>query len=300
MDRISDLRLFVLLAETLSFTQTAAQLGVSRASVGRTIERLESQLETRLIHRTTRSVALTPDGATLLTRCTKLIADAEAIADMFSHSSDRPSGLLRVNVPSRMGRLLFMPRLPEFMARYPDIEISLAATDRPVDLVKEGFDCVVRVGEQQASGLVSRRIGLLQMVNCASPAYLHAHGTPKSLADLKNHLSVGYVSPRGKRDVGWESLDQGSPRIHRMEAALRVNSAELYIAAAVAGLGLIQVPAYDVKEMLASGELVEVLSEHPCAPMPVALVAPNRPSLVLTVKVFADWAADLVRNATAP
>jgi len=298
MDRISDLRLFVRLAETLSFTKAAAHLGVSRASVGRGIERLEAQLETQLIHRTTRVVALTPDGVALLVRCTKLIADADAIAGMFSNAPERPSGVVRVNVPSRMGRLLFVPRLPEFMARYPEIELDLAVTDRSVDLVKEGFDCVVRVGEQRASGLVSRSIGLLHMVNCASPAYLHAHGTPKTLEDLKHHRAVGYVSPREKRDVGWDSVQEGAPHSLRVNCALRVNNAELYIAAAVAGLGLIQVPAYDVQNLLGSGALIEVLGAYPSTQMPVALVAPNRPSLVPTVKVFADWAAEVVQSAT--
>ena len=298
MDRISDLRLFVRLAETLSFTETAAHLGIGRASVGRGIERLEAQLGTQLIHRTTRLVALTPDGVALLARCSKLISDADAIAGMFSDASELPGGVVRVNVPSRMGRLLFMPRLPEFMERYPAVELDLAVTDRPVDLVKEGFDCVVRVGVQRASGLVSRSIGLLQMVNCASPAYLNAHGTPRTLNDLKHHKAVGYVTPRDKRDVVWESVGQGAIQTLRVDCALRVNNAELYIAAAVAGLGLIQVPAYDVQDLLASGQLVEVLHAHPSEPLPVAIVAPNRPSLVPTVKVFADWAANVVHNAT--
>lgn len=299
MDRIADLRTFVRLTETLSFTRTAATVGLSRASVGRTIERLEAQLETQLIHRTTRSVALTPDGAAFRERCVKLIAEADAIATMFTLPQDQITGILRVNLPSRMARLLFTPRLPEFFARYPGVELDLAATDRPVDLIKEGFDCVVRVGEQKVSGLVSRSIGSLDMVNCASPSYLAAHGTPASLEDLKQHQAVGYVSLRDKRDFGWEYLDHGVPRVLRMACPLRVNNAELYIAAALAGLGLIQVPTYDVQDFLASGRLVEVLPDHPSSAMPVALVAPNRPSMVRTVKVFGEWAAGIMQDATS-
>ncbi|WP_224825913.1 LysR family transcriptional regulator [Cognatishimia sp. MH4019] len=299
MDRISDLRVFVRLAETLSFTVTAAALGIGRASVARVIARLEKQLGTRLVQRTTRSVTLTPDGAAFLERSTQLISEADAIAGMFARSSERPGGILRVNVPSRMGRLLFAPRLPEFFAQYPDIELDLAVTDRPVDLISEGFDCVVRVGTQKASGLVTRNIGSLDIVNCASPAYLAKYGIPQTLDDLHQHRSIGYVSPRDKRDSGWEYVEDARAHEMRLPCSLRVSNAELYIAAALAGLGLIQVPAYDVSALLAAGKLVEVLPHHPAAPMPVALVAPDRPSLVPTVRVFADWAEKICRDATS-
>ena len=296
MDRISDLRVFVRLAETLSFTETAAALGLSRASVGRMVERLEADLGTRLVQRTTRRVALTPDGTAFLGRASALIAEADAMAAMFA-APPRPRGLLRVNVPTRMGRRLFAPRLPEFLARHPDIELDLAATDRPVDLVGEGFDCVVRVGEQRASGLVSRTIARLRMVNVASPAYLAAHGAPETLEDLRTHRCIGYVSPRERRDQGWEYVDDDAVRTLRMPVSIRVNNAELYIAGALAGLGLIQVPAYDVAHLIARGDLVEVLPDHPSAPMPVALVAPDRPSLSPTVAAFAEWAEDVCRDA---
>lgn len=299
MDKISDLRLFARLAETLSFTQTAAALDVSRASVGRAIERMESQLGTRLIQRTTRKVVLTPDGAAVLARCLKLIAEVDDMAQMFDRASARPKGVLRVNVPTRMGRRLFVPRLPEFLARYPDIDLDFATTDRPVDLVGEGFDCVIRVGDQTASGLISRTIGSLRMINCASPDYLVKFGTPEAAEDLTGHRAVGYVSPRGGRDFGWEYEENGVTRARRMPCALRVNNAELYIAAAVAGLGLIQVPAYDVADLIASGDLVEVLQAQPCGPMPVAFVSPDRPSLVPTVNAFAEWASEVFQAAMA-
>ena len=295
MDRLSDLRLFIRLTETSSFTETAAALGISRASVGRSIERLEAGLGTRLVHRTTRRVALTPDGAAFSDRAIRLLAEADAMAAMFAEPP-RPRGLLRVNVPSRMGRRLFMPRLPDFLARFPEIEFDLAVTDRPVDLVGEGFDCVVRVGEQKASGLVSRTIAHLRMVNVASPAYVAAHGAPETLGDLRAHRCVGYVSPRERRDQGWEHVEGDDVRTLRMPVAIRVNNAELYIAGALAGLGLIQVPAYDVAHLVARGDLVEVLPDHPSQPMPVALVAPDRPSLTPTVAAFADWAEKVCQD----
>lgn len=295
MDRISDLRVFVRLAETLSFTGTAAALGISRASVGRTVEQLEAGLGTRLVQRNTRRVMLTPNGAVFRDRAVRLITEADALSAMFAVPA-RPRGLLRVNVPSRMGRRLFAPRLEEFLTRYPDIALDLAATDRPVDLIAEGFDCVVRVGVQPASGLVSRTIASLRMVNVASQKYLAAHGTPRRLDDLAQHRCVGYVSARDKRDHGWEHAQDGRPRTLRMPVSVRVNNAELYITCAQAGLGLIQVPAYDVQDLIEAGDLVEVLPEHPALPMPVALVAPDRPSLSPTVAAFAQWVEEVCRD----
>jgi DNA-binding transcriptional LysR family regulator len=296
MDRISDIRLFIRLAETLSFTETAAAVGASRASVGRSIERLEAALGTRLVQRTTRSVALTPDGCSFLEKAIRFLAEADTITEMFAAPAG-PRGLLRVNVPSRMGRRLFAPRLPEFLEQYPEIELDLAATDRPVDLIGEGFDCVVRVGEQRISGLVSRTIARLRMINVASPSYIAANGAPEALDDLSAHRCVGYVSPRERRDQGWEWMEAGRPKTLRMPVAVKVNNAELYIACALAGLGLIQVPAYDVVDRIAAGELVEVLKDFPSEPMPVAIVAPERPSLSPTVAAFADWAEAVCRAA---
>lgn len=297
MDRLSDLRLFIRLSETLSFTETAAALGLSRASVGRSVGRLETDLGTRLIQRTTRRVALTPDGTAFRDRALRLVAEADEIATMFA-GSPQPRGVLRANVPTRMGRRLFMPRLPDFLARFPEIELDLAATDRPIDLIGEGFDCAVRVGTQRVSGLVSRTIANLRMVNVASPAYLSEYGMPSTLDDLSQHRAIGYVSPRERRDQGWEYLEDRRARTLRMPVAIRVNNAELYIAGALAGMGLIQVPAYDVDHLVARGDLVEVLCNHPSEPMPVALVAPDRPSLNPTVSIFADWTEEICGLAT--
>jgi DNA-binding transcriptional LysR family regulator len=296
MDRISDLRTFVRLAETLSFSRTATAMGVARASVGRTVERLEADLDTRLVQRTTRSVALTPNGELLRERALDIIVRADELAAMFAESSG-PRGVLRVSVPTRMGRRLFVPALPAFLIRHPEIELDLSTTDRPVDLVREGVDCAVRVGEQLVSGLVSRRIGMLRMVNVASPAYLAAHGTPHTLQDLRHHRAVGYVSPRDCRDHGWEWVENRRARTTRVPSSVRVNNAELYIAAALAGLGMIQVPAYDVTHLLSAGKLVEVLPNLPAEPMPVALVSPDRPSLVPTVAAFADWAEEVCKKS---
>lgn len=296
MDRISDLRTFVRLTETLSFSRTATVTGLSRASVGRVVERLEADLGTRLVQRTTRRVVLTPDGGVFRDRCLELIAQADGMRAMFATPAG-PRGVLRVNVPSRIGRRLLMPHLPEFLARHPMIDLDLSATDRPVDLIAEGFDCVVRVGEQRVSNLVSRRMGDLRMITCASPAYLARHGTPATPHDLTGHRTLGYVSSRDRRDEGWEWIEGGRTRTMRLAAPVRVDNAELYIAGARAGLGLIQVPAYDVADLIASGALVEILRDHCCAPMPVALVAPDRPSLVPGVAAFAHWLEEVLAAA---
>ncbi len=294
LDRISNLRLFIRLAETLSFSETAASLNIARSSVSRVIGELEDELGVRLIQRSTRKVALTPNGTSFQKRCAAVIREVEAIAGMFQTGHTGPKGKLRVNAPTRLARLVITPALPEFLQLYPDIELDFAATDRPVDLIGEGFDCVIRVGQQKDSGLLSRKIAELRMVNCASPQYLAAHGTPQTLNDLEGHKAVGYVSPRNARDTGWDYTSEGKSQSMRMKCMLRVNNAELYVASCLAGLGLIQVPAYDVQPLLESGQLVAVIPDHPAPPMPVAIVSPDRASLNPTIQVFADWAAVVV------
>lgn len=193
-----------------------------------------------------------------------------------------------------MGRLLFAPRIGEFLASNPGVDLDLTQSDRPVDLIGEGVDCAIRVGEQTDSGLTSRTIVQLEMINVASPTYLARHGTPRSLEDLGDHLAVGYVSPRDKRDHGWEWVVDGRTQTMRMPVSLRVNDAELYIAAAVVGLGLIQVPSYDVRDLMSSGHLVEVLPDRPSEPMPVAVVSPDRPSTVPAIAAFTKWAEEML------
>lgn len=297
MDRIELLQVFVRVAETGSFTRAADRLGLPRASVTTAVQQLETRLGTRLLHRTTRRVGLTPDGEATLERARALVADMDDMEQQFLPARGQVSGRLKVDVPSRIARLLIAPALPNFFERHPAIELELGSTDRAVDLVLEGIDCALRVGPLTSSSLVARPLGHFALINCASPAYLERHGTPRTPADLPEHLAVNYASPTSGRAAPWEWLSDGEIATLRMRSQVAANNAETYIACALAGLGLIQIPAYDVREHLAAGELVEVLPDARAEPLPVQLVYPHRRNLSRRMQAFAGWLETVLADA---
>ncbi|WP_198971863.1 LysR family transcriptional regulator [Xylophilus sp. ASV27] len=289
MDRIDLLQVFVRVAETGSFTRAADRLGLPRATVSTAVQQLETRLGSRLLHRTTRRVGLTPDGEVMLERARELVADMEDIEQQFLPAHGQVSGRLKVDLPSRIARRLIAPALPGFFERHPGIELELGSGDRAIDLVLEGVDCALRVGPLASSSLVARPLGHFTLINCASPAYLERHGTPRTTADLPRHTAVNYASPNSGRAAPWEWSDDGRTTSLRMRSQVSANNADIYIAFALAGLGLIQVPAYDVREHLAAGELLEVLPEARAEPLPVHLVYPHRRNLSRRVQAFAAW-----------
>ncbi|MBR1218399.1 LysR family transcriptional regulator [Bradyrhizobium sp. U87765 SZCCT0131] len=295
MDRIDLFRIFTRVVECASFTRAADQLGMPRSSVSAAVVDLERRLGTRLLHRTTRKVGVTEDGAAFYQRCLRLIADVEETERLFEPSA-QPSGKLRIDVPGRIGRLIIAPALPVFLARYPAIDIHLGATDRMVDLVEENVDCVLRVGPLTASGLIARSIGELTLINVASPDYLARRGVPRVPADLEGHAVVHYASPSSGRIETWDYVDDGEVQSLAMSGRVTVNNAEAYIACCLAGLGLIQIPAYDVRHHLEAGELVEVMPGHRAPPLPMTLLYPHRQHLSRRLQVFADWLATLLKD----
>ncbi len=298
MDRIDLFRTFVRVVECASFTRAADTLGLPRSSVSAAVIDLEARVGARLLHRTTRKVSPTQDGAAFHERCLRLIADVEETEGLFRQTSVGPSGRLRVDVPGRIGRLIIAPALPEFLARHPQLDIELRVTDRAVNLVEESVDCVLRVGPLHDSGLIARKIGDLSLINVASGDYLARYGTPGVPGDLGEHLAVNYASPSTGRVEHWEWIEDDEVRARPMRARVTVNSAEAYIACCLAGLGLIQIPAYDVKRHLEAGELVEVMPGHRAAPMPMTLLYPHRQHLSRRLQVFADWLEALLKPET--
>jgi len=293
MDRFLRMQVFVRVAEAGSFTRAADRLQLPRATVSTAIQQLEAELGARLLQRTTRKVQLTHDGAAYYERCLRLLADLEEADALFRQGHGAPKGKLRIDVPGRLGRLVLAPALPDFFQRYPDIELELGVTDRPVDLVQEGVDCVVRVGELEDSGLVARRIGLLQVANCASRDYLDAHGRPQRVEELEQHWAVRYASPLNGRVEDWEYMVDSERRTLPMRSHVTVNSAEAYIACCLAGLGLIQIPAYDLRVDPALATLEEVLPQWRAAPLPISVLYPHRRHLSRRVQAFVDWAQAL-------
>ncbi len=256
---------------------------------------LEQRLGTRLLQRSTRRVSTTHDGDVFHARCLRLIAEVEDAESLFLQVDAQPSGLLKIDVPSRIGRRIIAPALPGFFAQYPQVEVDLGMTDRAVNLIEDGCDAVLRVGQLGDSSLVARTLGQLDFANVAAPAYLREHGVPQHPADLPQHRAVNYASPTTARMEPWEWQDGGQLRTLPMPGWVRVNSAEASIACCVAGLGLLQIPRYDVQAELQSGALVEVMPQHVAQPLPVTLLQPHRQHRALRVQVFIEWLLPVLR-----
>ncbi|MGE8233237.1 MAG: LysR family transcriptional regulator [Stenotrophomonas sp.] len=289
MDRIELYRVFVRVVDCAGFTRAADQLKLPRSTVSEAVRTLEQRLGTRLLHRTTRQVTPTQDGLLFHARCQQLIADADEAEQLFRQSPQRLSGRLKVDVPGRIGRLIIAPALPGFLQAHPQIDVELGMTDRSIDLVEDGVDCALRVGPLQDSRLVARGIGQLPLINVASPAYVERHGMPMHPSQLGMHWGVLYASPGNGRIEAWEWRENGILRSQPLAGRVTVNSAEAYIACCLAGLGLIQIPAYDVGTELAAGKLLEVLPGYRADPMPMHLLFPHRRHPSQRLRVFVEW-----------
>ncbi len=294
MDRIDLFRVFLRVAESASFTRAADLLGMPRSSVSAAVRELEGRVGARLLHRTTRSVRMTQEGRIFHAYCTRLVAEVESIDGLF-RQQEGPRGRVTVDVPGRLGRLIIAPALPQFLDRYPGVDVALGMTDRAVNLAEDNVDCALRVGPLADSAMVARRIGELRFINVAAPAYLARFGTPTSPDDLSQHQGVLFASPTTGRVEEWEWEEAGALRQLAIPGRVTVNSAEAQIACCIAGLGLIQIPAYDVRPQLADGTLVEVMPTHVAVPLPVALLHPDRHHVPTRLSVFMGWVTDLMR-----
>lgn len=292
---LTALRLFARVAELGSFTQAAEQLGMAKGRVSAVVQRLEATVGARLLHRTTRHVRLTADGEQFLERCKELVADADQLQTMFQPATRGVRGRVRIDMPTMIATRLIIPHLPAFLATHPQLEVSISTTDRRVDLVQEGFDCVLRIGPLADTELVARPLGLMAMCNLASPAYLAEHGTPTSLADLAQHRLVHYASTLTPQGAGWEYLHDGAVHIHPMRCPVIVNGTDAYQAACLAGLGLIQAPIHGSEHLVAAGLLVKVMPELTAAPMPVSLLYPHRRQVAPRVQAVLQWITALVQ-----
>lgn len=296
MDKLDQYRVFVQVAEMGSFIKASHVLELPRASVSAAVQQLESAMGTRLLHRTTRQVRLTADGMQLLERVRLFLSDAEEIDQLFHANQRKIAGRLNVYVPSRIARRLIAPALPGFLRRYPRLQLALGSTDRAIDLVHEGVDCAVRIGALRDSSLIARPVGHIALINCASPGYLHEHGVPARPDDLtRGHWSVGYASPSTGRELPWDYFVSGNERQVAVPSRVIVNNAESYIACCVSGLGLIQIPRFDVQHLLDRDELVEVMPEFRAAPMQVSFVYPNRRPRSRRLNTFIQWFETLMQ-----
>jgi DNA-binding transcriptional LysR family regulator len=290
MDRLDAMRVFSRIVERRSFTFAAEDLGLPRSTVTDAVKQLERRLGVRLLQRTTRHVSPTLDGEAYYQRCAAILSDIEDAEGAFA--GVKPKGWLRVDVHGTLARHFVLPGLPRFLQSYPDIEFHMSEGDRLVDPVREGIDCVLRVGALQDSGMIARQVAMLDEVTLASPAYIKAHGQPRHPDQLEGrHLMVGFYSTASSAVLPLEFTVERTVRNITLPSRVTENAAESYVAAAKLGLGLIQVPRYHAETALQAGELVQVLARFPPTKTPVSLLYPHNRQHSPRVRVFIDWLA---------
>jgi DNA-binding transcriptional LysR family regulator len=298
MDRFDAMRLFARVVERRSFTQAANDTGLPRSTATQVIQQLERRLGVRLLQRTTRVVRPTLDGEAYYRRCLAILQDMEDAEGAFSGT--KPKGTVRIEVQGTLARHFLMPNLPSFLARYPEIEISMSESDRWVDLVHEGVDCALRWGELADSGLVARRLAVLTRITCASPSYLKRFGRPKSLQDLgSGHQAVGLRRLTSSAIEPLNFVVDGKMHSLSLPAPFSVTGPESYLLATRLGLGLAQMPHFHIAEDLKRGSLVALLTQNPPPSAPVSLMYAESRQLSPRVRAFSDWLAHQFREGVA-
>jgi len=296
MDQLAAMRGFVRVVEAGTFSRAAGLLDIPKPSLTKQIQLLEAHLRTKLLNRTTRRVTVTPDGAAYYERALRLLADLDELDGSMAHSQATPQGRLRVDVSPSLATLILIPAMPDFHARYPGIRIDLGVSDRPVDLVAENVDCVVRAGVLTDQSLVARRIAEMQFVTVAAPSYLARHGIPRTPQDLTRpeHQVAGYFDGRNGRLYPMSYVDASGAEVEITgHSLLAVNDGNAYIAAALQGLGVAQMPTFMVTRPLAEGTLVQVLADWTAPSMPLHVVYPPNRHLSNRLRVFVDWVSGL-------
>lgn len=294
MDRIQAMQVFTRVAEAGSFVRAAEILSLPSSTVTSTIKNLEKYLQVRLLNRTTRRVSLTPEGLQYLARCREILSLIEHTESSLTDSVSRPQGRLRVDMPGGIAQFIVMPNLKDFYRLYPDIYLMIGVSDRQVDLVQEGVDCVIRTGELTESTLVARPLGQFRWVTCASPDYLRKFGVPETPEALSQHRAIHYFSGTGRRTSELRFTRGTEAFTVPVEGYAAVNETGLYIKMCLEGFGLAQLAENIVSEHLQKGTLVEVLVDWQPSSVPVTLLYPHQRFLSPTVRAFANWIADII------
>jgi LysR family transcriptional regulator for bpeEF and oprC len=294
MDQLVAMRVFARVAERGSFSLAADELDLSRPAASAHVAALEKHLGARLLNRTTRRVSLTPEGAEFLARCRRIFEELKEAEESLQGTRTRPQGKLRVDVPVLFGEYLLLPALPEFTRRYPGVELDLRLNDRVVDLVAEGVDVAMRFGPLLQSGLVARKVvPSVNVVTCASPAYIAEHGEPRTPDDLRHHRLLGYSRSSGAPPE-WSFPPPFTPKRLGLKFAMLFNAASGPVVSAAAGLGITHTADLVIAEYVARGKLKLILEDYVVAGPPVSFVYPSAGHLSAKVRVFSDFAADLL------
>jgi LysR family transcriptional regulator for bpeEF and oprC len=295
MDKFAAMQAFVRVVEAGTFTKAADSLDLPKPTVTRLIQMLETHLQTKLLNRTTRRVTVTADGAAAYDRALRLLSEMDELESSMSRAKANPRGRLRIDVGAAVAHLLLIPALPDFHAKYPDIQIDLGVSDRPVDLIGENVDCVLRGGEITDQSLVARKIGEFHTLLCATPDYLKRHGVPQHPNELEGdaHRVVSYFSHRTGRPYPFEF----TRRNERLELAPRytisVNDSTANLTAGLTGLGIVRTTTFQARPHIDAGTLVPVLLDWCADSIPLYVVYPPNRHLSTKLRVFVDWVAEL-------
>lgn len=294
MDRLLAMQVFLRVVDAGGFSRAADTMQMPKASVTTLIQNLEAHLGAKLLNRTTRRVTVTADGAAYYERCLRILAEIEETESSLSRNRAIARGRLRIDVPVSLGRRIIAPALPDFLARYPEIQLEVGCTDRSVDLLEEGVDCVVRGRRLEDSNLVARRIGVMRMLTCATPAYLERYGIPAAPGDLAHHRCINYFSAKTGKNYDFRFERRGERQAIAVAGWVAVNDGDAYVAAGLAGLGIMQVPAFMVEQEIRAGRLHTVLPDWHTEPIPLHVVYPQNRHLSAKVRIFVEWIADLL------
>jgi LysR family transcriptional regulator for bpeEF and oprC len=297
MDRFDTMLAFTRVVELMSFTKAAVSLNLPKATVSAQVIALEKRLRVKLLNRTTRHVSVTPEGAGYYERAIRLLGELEETEAAVSHAAMSPKGRLRVDVPGSVGRRIIAPALADFFDRYPEIDLEMGCSDRPVDLIHEGVDCVIRGGEVTDESLVARRLGDFRLITYAAPSYLAKHGTPKNLEELQRHLAVSFFSSKTGKAYPFFYKQGEVETAVECRQRVAINDSDICAVAACSGIGLIQLPPFIANEYIASGQLVPVLKDCVSELIPVWILYPPNRHLSAKVRAFAEWTAALFAKA---
>lgn len=295
MDKFETMRRFVLVARTGSFTRAAEIAALPKSSMSQAVQNLENLLSVRLFNRSTRSLSLTSDGQRYLMQCASILDDLEDLEARFQAESEL-KGVLRVDMPARFATTVVIPRLADWFDTYPGVSLNISSADYRVDLIKEGIDCVVRVGELHDSNLIARPLTRYKMINCASPDYLDNLGTPITIDDLGQHFLIDYAPGMATGHAEFDYLHKGKLTVQCMPSRLTVGGTEAYLAACLSGAGIAQLPAMGVAELLNAGRLVRILPDSEPPAMPVNLLCAARLGSSPKVQLFTHWLSGVIRD----
>ncbi|UHC81250.1 LysR family transcriptional regulator [Pseudomonas sp. NIBR-H-19] len=296
MDRFDAMQAFARVVEAGSFTKAAETLHMSKTTVTQLVQQLEARLRVKLLNRTTRKVNVTADGAAYYQRVIKLLADMEDAETSLPGASVSPRGRLRVDVPSPFARLILIPALPEFHARYPDIQIDMGVSDRIVDIIDENVDCVVRGGELLDQSLMARKVADLQLGVFAAPDYLARSGTPMHPQELEDshHRVVAFLWARTGKPMPYALHNDKQSLQIKGRHVLAVDDGNAYLAAGLAGMGVLWLPRYMSNGPVARGELVPLFEDWQLESMPLYIAYPPNRHISLKLRVFIDWVVELM------